>query len=248
MTLSLDNNNKVKTVLVKLDAPVLIPNSVYVTLTDNKAHVYRKRWNGEPLVFILPVNFDFVATASSFITENGKMYLMNGYVDVKDSMILSYTSKSGIELDGDILAVYNDTYDWYIYLDKLSGKWSTESNNIEKVTVDEILSSDANGFENTNVIANTDRESIFANALKHESFGNDIVGYIPSYIEIELLRNNLDNINEFLITEGKSKISLDNIWVSEAFDNNNAWDSNGNVLPKDTVRDYYIFGRKITKW
>ena len=43
-------------------------------MTDGKAHTYRKYWNGEPLTFVIPNGFDFTATASGFITEEGKAY------------------------------------------------------------------------------------------------------------------------------------------------------------------------------
>ena len=61
--------------------------------------------------------------------------------------------------------------------------------------------------------------------------------------EIDELREHLDEINTFLRIKGMNQISLDNIWTSESFDENNAWNSNGEILPKNTKLNYYIFGK-----
>ena len=246
MTLSLNDEMDARMVTITLSAPVEIPNSVYVTLTDGKAHTYRKFWNGEPLTFVLPQNGDFIAYTTSFITENGKMYFVNETIDVTDNLEITFACKNGIELTNNILAVYTNNYDWYVNLKALTGKWSENVSIIDDVTTNEIIVSDADGFKNTKIIANVDSESIFAQALKHDKFENGIVGYIPSFIEIEMFKDNLTEINEFLKQKGKPVISLDNIWTSEAYDANNAWTSDGEIASKQTELNYYIFGKKIT--
>ena len=86
------------------------------------------------------------------------------------------------------------------------------------------------------------KNSIFEKAY-NTHISNGIVGYIPSWVEIDELREHLDEINTFLRIKGMNQISLDNIWTSESFNENNAWNSNGEILPKDTKLDYYIFGK-----
>ena len=246
MTLSLNDEMNARMVTVTLNAPVEIPNSVYITITDGKAHTYRKFWYGEPLTFVLPQNGNFVAYATSFITENGKMYFVNESVDVVDNLEITFACKNGIELANNILAVYTNEYDWYVNLKPLTGKWSENVGVIDAVTTNEIITSDADGFMNTKAIANVDSNSIFAQANNFNNFENGVVGYIPSYIEIELFGLELDTINDFLRKHKKAEISLNNIWVSEAYDSDNAWTSDGNVVSKQTELNYYIFGKRIT--
>ena len=245
MTLSLDEEPNVKMVTITLNAPVEIPNSVYVTVTDNKAHTYRKFWNGEPLIFVLPNGNEFIAYATNFITETGKLYVANQENNLTGNVEITFTGKDGISLSNNVLAVYTDDYDWYVNINKLEGNWGTTGNNIEQVNADEVLMSDADGFENTKVIAGVEPESIFAQAYNFNKFEKGVVGYIPSYIEIELFKTKLDEINRFLIANGKHEISLDNVWVSEAFNADNAWNSNGEVIPKNSSLNYYIFGKRI---
>ena len=245
MELSMDDEPKVQIVTVTLNAPVEIPNSVYVTVTDNKAHTYRKFWNGEPLVFVLPNNTDFVTYATSFVTETGKLYIAEQKGNLAGNVEITFVGKDGMDLVNNILGVYTDDYDWYVNINKLTGNWSSSSSDIESVVVDEILMSDADGFENTTNIAEVEPESIFAQAIKFNKFENGVVGYIPSYIELELFKTNLNEINNFLVNKGKPEISLDNVWVSEAFDTDNAWTSDGEIMPKNSSLNYYIFGKRI---
>ena len=245
MVLSLDDEPNVNMVTITLNAPVEIPNSVYVTVTDNKAHTYRKFWNREPLVFMLPNNTDFVVYATSFVTETGKLYVAEQKGNLAGNVEITFVGKDGMDLVNDVLGVYTDDYDWYVNINKLAGNWGSNGNNIESVNVDEILMSDADGFENTKKIADAEPESIFAQANKFNKFEKGVVGYIPSYIEIEMFKTNLDEINHFLVNNGKPEFSLDNIWVSEAFDVNNAWSSTGEIIPKNSSLNYYIFGKRI---
>ena len=176
MELSMDDEPKVQIVTVMLNAPVEIPNSVYVTVTDNKAHTYRKFWNGEPLVFVLPNRNDFVAYATNFVTETGKLYVSGQKDKLTGNVEITFTGKTGIELVGNILGVYTNDYDWYVNTNKLTGNWGANGNSIESVEVDEIIMSDADGFENTKNIASVEPESIFAQANKFNKFENGVVG------------------------------------------------------------------------
>jgi hypothetical protein len=178
MALSLNDEMNARMVTVTLNAPVEIPNSVYVTITDGKAHTYRKFWYGEPLTFVLPQNGNFVAYATSFITENGKMYFVNESVNVVDNLEITFACKNGIELTNNILAVYTNEYDWYVNLKQLNGKWSEGANYIDSVTTNEIVTSDANGFENTKTIANVELDSIFAQAHNFNNFEKAMIASV----------------------------------------------------------------------
>ena len=247
MTLSLDEpeNNTVKIVTVELNAPVVIPG-VYVTLTDNKLFTFSKQWTGEPLQFVIPSNRTFVAKATNFFTENGKEYFIESPVNVVDNIVnISYQYKEGLEYNNGILGVHTDNYDWYVNITPYNGIWGEKGQTISNVEVDEIMASDANGYENTKNIAQINPDGIFAKAINYSNFDKGIYGYIPSYIELELFAENLGKINEFLNSKNLPIISLENIWISESFDSDNAWDSNGDIVSKDTTLNYYIFGKKI---
>lgn len=245
MTLSLDEPTT-KVVAIELNAPVSIPNNVYVTLTDNKAHTYRQFWNGETLYFAIPNNGEFVASVSNFVDENGKEFFMKSPINVIDNIVsLEFTTKSGMELHNNILGVHTDNYDWYVDIEVFNDTWGASNRVIDGVTIDEILMSDADGLVNTKLIANEETDSIFAKALKHSKFEQGVVGYIPSFIELEMFSDNIAEINEFLARKGKPSISLDGIWVSEAYDADNAWNSNGEITPKNSSLNYYIFGKRI---
>lgn len=243
-TMSL-NDSPVNVITVNLTAPTVIPNTVYVTLTDNKAHTYRKYWNGEPLTFVIPTGFDFVASASSFVNENGKKYFVDKAIEVTDNFInMQFIGSNEISINNNVLTYCDDYTDWYINLNKMKGTWGTV--NVPEVNVDEVISSDANGYLNTAIIANHDSESIFANAFNSKVFENGIIGYVPSYVEIELFKECLPIVNDFLVSKGKTPISLENLWLSEAYDINTAWNSDGLKITKDTELSYYIFGKRIT--
>ena len=76
------NTMDVREITVSLIADTDIPESVIVTITDNKTHEYRKRWKGETLTFVVPNGFDFVVSANDFI--NGKKYQIKNVVALKD--------------------------------------------------------------------------------------------------------------------------------------------------------------------
>lgn len=244
-TMSLDEN-PVTVVTVTLDCPVAIPNNVYVTLTDGKAHTYRKYWNGEALMFVIPANFEFTATASSFVTENGKAYFVNKDVTVsnENNVNITYTCETGIEIKNNILAYHTDDTDWYVNLNVMNGTWGEV--NVPEVNAPEVLASDADGYTNTQEIAKYSNETIFAKAVAFNKFENGVIGYIPSYVELELFATHLPVVNNYLASKGKQPISLTNLWVSEAFNETLAWNSNGEKVEKTNTLNYYIFGKRIT--
>lgn len=245
LTLDEPENNNVKIITVDLNAPVNIPN-VYVTLTDNKLFTFSKQWTGETLYFVLPSDRKFIAKATNFIDENGKEYFIENVVDVVDNAVnITYQYKKGLTYNNGILGVHTNTHDWYVNLNVRNGIWGEKGQTINNVENKEIMASDANGFYNTKLIAQLNPNSIFADAIKYNKFNNGIVGYIPSYVELEMFADNLIEINNFLTSKNLPIISLENIWISEAFDSENAWNSNGDIVPKDSSLNYYIFGKKI---
>ena len=217
-----------------------------MTLTDNKLFPFSKQWTGETLQFVIPTDREFVAKATSFITENGKEYFVETPVNIVDNVVnITYERNEGLTYNNGILGVHTNDCDWYVNITAHNGTWGEKGQMIANVEVNEVIVSDANGFENTKTIAQMNHDSIFANAIKYNKFDDGVIGYIPSYIEIELFAENLSEINEFLSSKNLPTLSLENIWVSEAFDSNHAWNSNGEIVTKDTSLNYYIFGKKI---
>ena len=236
----------VKTIVVNLSAQEEIPSNVYVTVTDNMSHTYRKFWNGESLTFNVSSNIDFNVSATDFII-NGKVYSVEKNTKIDENTFeLTYSKKNGMEISNNILCYYTNETDWYINLNPENQSWGTMNVNIEATNVDEILMSDANGLENCSTIEKIDKNSICSKALISNDFGKGIIGYIPSYIELELLSQHLFEINEYLSSKKVAPINFANCWVSETFDKDNAWTSDGNYVSKDTVLKYYIFGKRIT--
>ncbi len=235
----------VKLVTLSLSAIKDIPDNVYVTVTDGIAHTYRKFWNGEPLTFVLPIGYDFKAYASSFIS-NGKLYTTNEIFIDEENINLMYNTKTGIEIKNNILSYYNGDTDWFVCLDNNKKSWGTTGVSIKDVETNEIFTSDTDGLSNTKKVAMLDAKSICAEALKFDEFEKGVVGYIPSYIELELFSSYLTEINAFLKSKRKSSLSLSDVWTSESFDSNNAWNSNGEYVQKNTVLKYFIFGKRIT--
>ena len=164
----------------------------------------------------------------------------NNYIELK------YDTLTNMSVKNNILTVPTNNTDWYIYLNKQKGKWSEDNIMIPEVTTDEIISSDANGLENTLVIAKINQNSIFNEVAETKIFDDNIKGYIPSFVELELFNDYIIEINDFLQKKNLPKISLNDVWVSEAYDETMAWTSEGNIEPKNNEKYYYIFGRKIT--
>jgi hypothetical protein len=243
MVITDDIEQNYKVISIKLNAPVEVPKYVHVSVVEEKnIYEYRKFYN-EPLNFIIPNKFNFTATSTDFTTFEGKEYKLRKSENVVDNIInLYYDAKSGIEHKGNVLCFYSEFSDWYINLEKMEGKWGSILN--DEVNVSEIITSNANGLKNTLILSNN-TNSIFDEASKFRFFENDIIGYIPSYIEIEMLRDHLHEINNYLKTIGKKEIDLNNLWTSESFDDENAYNSNGEIINKTETLNYYIFGRKI---
>lgn len=246
-TFRLNIPSTMKTFTVTLNSPVIIPSGVYVTVTDGNTHTYVKKWVGEPLVFVVPNKYDFTVSANAFITNKGKKYAINRPVDAdKENIELTYTSKTGMELKNNVLCYYGSETDWYVDVNVKNATWSDSNVATPETTTYEILSSDTDGYTNTMVLSENNSNSIFGEALNSNAFEEGICGYIPSYIETELFSCNLSEINKFLSEHNKPTIVLDNCWVSEEFNDINAWTTKGDYLPKNTVLNYYIFGKQIT--
>ena len=244
LLLSDETEPTIKSINVKLYAPVEIPDYVYVTIQEeNNLYTYRKYYNNDVLNFIVPNKHNFTASAIDFTTIEGKEYTLRNTVKVdSDNIHLYYDCKTGIELNGNILCYYSSESDWYVNIDKFNNSWGDIS--LNDVNTDEILSSSANGLQNTLMLSNLGN-SIFNVSVNFNGFDEGIIGYIPSYIELEMFNEHLPEINAYLTSLGKKEIDLNNIWVSESFDDVNAYNSNGEIVNKTNVLGYYIFGRKI---
>lgn len=239
-----NNNENIKQVKVKLNSPIEITKNVFITLTDNKAFTYSKLWNGEILTFNLPINHDFIAIASDFVTNDGKYYYLTNPQKIENEEIeITYEYKTGIEIINNILCYYTNEQDWYIDLNRYTGTWSNSNIDIPENSVLDIEASDTDGVLNSINVNKYDKNSICNTALKHTFFDN-IKGYIPSYIEMEIFSQYLPEINDFLKENNKEIISLDNCWVSETYDSENAWNTDGKYYNKNTIHNYYIFGKK----
>ena len=246
MTYTRNMASPVKTITVNLSAQEEIPSNVYVTVTDNMSHTFRKFWNGDALTFNVPTGVDFEVLSADFIID-GKVYTVEKTVKSDENTFeLVYSKKTGIEINNDTLCYYTDDNDWYIKLTPETQAWGTMGMNIEDINVEEILSSSTYGLENCSIIEKIDKNSICSKVLVSNAFDKGIIGYVPSFIELELLSQHLFEINEYLYSKKLMPIDLTNCWVSETYDENNAWTSDGNYVTKDTVLKYYIFGKRIT--
>ena len=168
------------------------------------------------------------------------MNVTNGNVE------LMYTTKTGAELNGNVLCWSTPYTDYYISLEKHTDIWSNVNTMIEGVSIDEVLLSDADGFVNTQTIYESEKtNTMFKNSVETTVFGKGVKGYIPSYIELSILSSDLPQINEYLLANGKNTIDISNCWVSEMYDTENAWTSDGVHKAKNENANYYIFGRRI---
>jgi hypothetical protein len=247
-TLTINNDYSVmnRSISITLNAQEEIPSNVYVIVTDNMSHTYTKYWRGEPITFVLPYGYDFIVYAKDFITENGKVY-RSPLINISDETIMNinYTANYGMELQDNTLCLYTEYTDYFINLNIERCEWGTLGIDIHNTNSDDILLSEADGFKNTHLIANMDKTSICSKSIETKWHEKDIVGYIPSYIEIEILSQYLNEINTFLKIEGREEITLIDCWVSETYDKNNAWTSDGIYIPKNEKRNCIILGKKI---
>ena len=243
---SMNTNNITQTITVNLNANTEIPNTVVVTVTDNKSHTYRKYWNGEPLAFTIPIGYNFTVFASDFISTMHKKYAIVNPMEVNNEFIeLTYIGKSGIELSNNIISYYGETEDWFVDLTKYNGSWGTPSIKTTNSDTNEIIQSDADGYSNTIYISSIDNESICCKALTNHNFNKNLIGFIPSYVDCELFKLKLPEINDFLVNQNKEPLTIDNCWLSETYNEDYAWTSDGNKIPKEDKLDYLIFGKYI---
>ena len=224
-----------------------IPNNTPVIVTDGFAHTYRKYWNGEELEFKVPKNYEFICYAEPYLNESGKLFAVTNRVNLnKVNNELMYEGLEGIEVVDNILYFYTEYNDYYINLEQKNGIWSDIYNNIDGVTTDDVLTSDTDGLLNTELVLNIEENNVmFKNAYNDSSFDSTFKTYIPSFIEMELLKPYLNEINNYITNLNYSPIDFSECWTSEAYDERHAWLSNGKYENKNTSKNYYIFGRKI---
>jgi hypothetical protein len=238
--------NITQMVTIALVAPVEIPEGVYVTLTDNVAHTYTKKWNGEPLTFNIPVGFEYIVNVNDFVSNEGKAYFSNKNIKLdKDYLLISFTGKTGIELKSNTLIYYSHNTDWYININPIYDVWGKMGISCDESIIDDIIMSDKDGYSITHAVANIDNNSICKKAQDFNGFENGIIGYIPSYSDIEIFSSYLPDINKYISKFGFNAISFSDSWVSETHDENNAWTTNGQILPKNISLKYFIFGKRV---
>ena len=243
-----DDMSNTNIITVNLNAEQTIPNNVVVTVADGFAHTYRQLWNGEPLVFIVPKGFTYTVSATDFISANDKHFILVEEVNGVSSgaVELNYGTQTGMEIKNNVLCCYTPYTDFFVLLNRKTGKWSTTNSLIESVRIEDILLSDTDGFANTKEILKYEPENeIFNDAYNISDFGSEFKGYIPSYIEMQILTNELPAINNFLSSKGATPIDLSNCWTSDMYDASNAWLSDGTYLSKDVEAGYYVFGKRI---
>jgi hypothetical protein len=241
------NGIEYNTYKVRLSSETNIPNNTPVVVTDGNAHVYKKYWKGEELEFKVPKNREFVCYAEPYLSDNGKLFkVAENTVLNKDENTISYEGLDGIEVINNVLCFYTKYNDYYINIEQKSGVWSNVYNRLDEITTNEILSSDTDGLLNSEYVLNIEKDnSLFKNAYNDDSFGVTFKTYIPSFIEIDILKPYLNEINNYLNSLGYMPLDFTECWTSETFDEQNAWLSNGEYADKNTVKNYYIFGRKI---
>lgn len=241
------NNTNISLFTVNLEAEQEIPVGTTVTVTDGITHTYSKNWEGQPLMFVLPAGFEFTVEASAFVTEDGKYFGSPEPVKVTGNEItISYRTDLEMTLDGDILLFKTSDTDYFINLDIKENVWGPSGVETPEVSTSEIVESVADGYHYTTFMYGEDPENqMFADAYNWRPYGYTVRGYIPSYLDVLVVCENLDNINAFLKANGKDELTLDSVWVSEAFDADNAWTSDGETAPKDEPHRYVVFGKRI---
>lgn len=245
---TIGNESQINSISVTLTCEQEIPKTVVVTVTDDLYHVYRRYWEGETLQFIVPKGYTYTIKAESFIDDNGKLFNSVSVNNIESGDItLNYETHEGITYNNGILCCSTPYYDYFIDPNRLSGTWSYDNALVENVNVDDINTSDADGYANTQNIMTTGIESQMFDTVKgHDKFGDNIQAYIPSYIDIEIVKNYLEDINEVLKNNSVNEIDFTNCWTSETYDADNAWTSDGDYKNKNEECFYYIFGRRIT--
>ena len=245
---TINTESSIDSINVILTSEQEIPHKIIVTVTDGIYHKYQQYWNGQPLQFIVPKGYTYTVKAESFIDANGKLFnevILDNVVN--GEITLNYETNIGITYNNGIISYSTPYNDYFIDTNRFLGQWSDDKTLIENVNVENILLSDADGYTNTQCVISTNiTSSMFDTVKTHDKFGVNIQAYIPSYIDIEIVKSHLEDINEVLKNNNVNKIDFTNCWTSETYDADNAWTSDGEYKNKNEECFYYIFGRRIT--
>lgn len=212
-----------------------IPVGTLIELWDDKGREYRAFYSGEAIEFHLPVGeFNFIA--HGFVTPEGKTFKdVEGVIlsDVEGDFEIVYETITGIETITDTLKCLKlSDRDYYINLTYGESIWGNNFNN-EHIDAEDVVSSTADGYDNTNIVLSVDADNEMFNKAKAFNFGDSTIeGYIPSYEELLIVSENMDE-------------TLETCWTSETCGENKAWASDGNAYDRNTVMKYYIFGKKM---
>ena len=248
MALSIDEEPKHYILNVSLNADIEIPNDVVIRVSDNKSVEYNKLWNGDKVSFILPIGKEYEVSVSSFITEKGKLYNapVKQMVNSSDDISFTYITETGISVDGNVLYYKTSDADYMVYLNKYQSAWGETGMDLSGISNDDIFSVETDGLYNTEYILSQKADNeMFSLAYNHNAFDENVKGYIPSFIEISILNENIKEINNVLASKGKKTLDFSNCWTSDAYDNENAWDADGNISNIENVKYFYVFGRRI---
>lgn len=242
------NTSNISLLTVNLDAEQEIPAGTVVTVTDNVCHVYRKVWNGEPLMFVLPVGYDFTVEADAFVTEDGKFFAKPEPVKVTGSeVMIVFDTDLEMSVKDNVLVYKTADTDYYINLDVKESVWGSSGVIIPEVSTNDVFESEADGYANTLIVTGAESTNVmFADAYNWKPYGYAVQGYIPSYTDILVVNENIERINEFLEANRRESLDLDMCWVSEAYDADNAWTSNGETASKSEAHKYVVFGKRIS--
>ena len=252
MALNVDEPSNNCIVTVTLNANCVVKNAL-VTITDNKSVEYNKVYNGESLYFIIPKGKKCIVSVSSFVNENNKLYEAPSSISlITDSdnanIVFDYQVNTGIKVNGNVLTCMTSDADYLIYLNKQSSAWGKTNINMPKLEVEDVFVVDTNGYDNTLYALSLEGDNeMFGVAYNTEVFGENIDGYVPSYIEMNIISEYLDTINDFLSSKGYKSLDFANCWTSDAYDNANAWTFDGEIENKENIKYFYIFGKRIMK-
>jgi hypothetical protein len=245
---AINNESSIDSINVILTSEQEIPHKIIVTVTDGIYHKYQQYWNGQPLQFIVPKGYTYTVKAESFVDANGKLFneiILDNVVN--GEITLNYETNIGITYNNGIISYSTPYNDYFIDTNRFLGQWSVDKTVIENVNVENILLSDADGYTNTQYVISTNiTSSMFDTVKTHNKFGNNIQAYIPTYVDMEIIKHDLSAINEVLKANNANIIDFTNCWVSETYDAQHAWTSEGVYKDKNEECFYYIFGRRIT--
>lgn len=248
MMLDLDDEPKNYILNVSLNADIEIPNDVVINVTDNKSVEFNKLWNGNMVSFILPKGKEYEVSVSSFITERGKYYKapQKQVINSSCNITFDFETETGIFVKDNILTFKTSDTDYMIYLNRYNGIWGNEGKDLSGISNENIFEVETDGFSNTKYLLNVDNvNEMFYIAYNTNVFGDKVKGYIPSFIEMSVISENINEINKVLGNYGKSPLFINDCWVSDAYDNENAWTSDGEITNIKNVKYFYVFGKRI---